>query len=406
MAHRTKIFFFAHAVTMAHFSRPLKWIEGLDTRLYDVYLASHQKFKGLSPKVGVTFLELGCIDAVKFENIVINAEPIYDSITFEKHIQEDIGLMDAIKPDIVIGDFRHSLSVSCRVKKIPYINLTNAYWHPSTKLKFPLPEAPIVRLLGEAMSNFLLAPFLPIAMRLNFFMMTFTLRRSFERAGLRFTDYRKVITDGDITLYCDTPELIPLNKQLTHEHFVGPLIWSMPVEVPGWWKRLNSRKRRIFLTLGSSGPAHSLPMILRALAKLDVEIIVALAGKQLQLPEWANVFVTDYLPMGSACQNSSLVICNGGSPLVHTALSYGVPTIGIVCNNDQLLNMAHIQQRGAGLLMRYWSLSEEKLTTAVTEILSNPRYLQQSRRIQSEFERIDVKARLQNVINQITCRLK
>lgn len=400
MRQRKKVLFFAHAVTMAHFARPLKWIEGLDPELFDIFLASHPKFRNLCPKIGVSFLALNCIDAVKFEHIVVNAAPIYDVKTFDEHIQEDIQLIEQVKPDLVIGDFRHSLTVSCRVKKTKYINLTNAYWHPGIKLRFPLPEAPIVRILGEGPAKLLLGCFLPFALKINFFIMAFALRKAFKKANLKFTDYRQVITDGDVTVYCDTPELVPLKRQLPHEKFVGPLIWSMPVEVPDWWKNLDPNKRRIFITLGSSGQAHSLPMIIHALAKLDVEMIVALAGKRPELPTMPNVFVTDFLPIEAACQNSDLVICNGGSPLVHAALSYGVPTIGIVCNNDQLLNMAHIQKRGAGLLLRYWNLNDKKMRTAVNEILNNPHYLEQSKKIQTEFDAINVKSRLQSAIEE------
>jgi UDP:flavonoid glycosyltransferase YjiC (YdhE family) len=398
MTKRKRILFFAHAVTMAHFARPLKWIEGLDVELFDIYLASHPKFENLSKKVDVTFLEINCIDSAKFEKIVVNAESIYDAGTFEEHIDEDIRLIEKIKPDFVVGDFRHSLTVSCRIKKIKYINLTNAYWSPEIKLRFPLPEAPIVRILGEALAQILIGIFLPLALKISFFKMAFALRKSFKRVNLKFTDYRQVITDGDLTLYCDTPELIPLKKQRSHERFVGPLIWSMSVKVPEWWGNLDPDKKRIFITLGSSGHAHSLPMIIKALGKLDVQIVMALAGKRPKIPAMHNVFVTDFLPIEAACQDADLVICNGGSPLVHSALSYGVPTIGIVCNNDQLLNMAHIQERGAGLLLRYWSLNDKKLMAAVNEILYNPHYRTQSKKIQAEFSAINLRERLQNAI--------
>jgi UDP:flavonoid glycosyltransferase YjiC (YdhE family) len=401
MTERRRILFFAHAVTMAHFARPLKWIEWLDTELLDIYLASHPKFKNLSQKAGITFVDITCIEAAEFERIVVNAEPIYDSKTFEAHISEDIRIIEKIRPDLVIGDFRHSLTVSCRLRKVKYINLTNAYWHPEIRLRFPLPEAPIVRLLGEGVANKLLRPFLPLALKVSFFKMAFLLRKSFKKVNLTFTDYRQVIIDGDITLYCDTPELVPLKTQLSHEKFVGPLIWSMPVALPEWWGSLDPEKRRIFITLGSSGHADSWPMIIQALGKLDAQIIVALAGKRPKLPMLHNVFVADFLPIEPVCQRADLVICNGGSPLVHSALSYGVPAIGIVCNNDQLLNMAHVQKCGAGLMLRFWNLSEEKLTDAVNEILHNPKYLKHAKTIQAEFEAINNKRLMQNAIEML-----
>jgi UDP:flavonoid glycosyltransferase YjiC (YdhE family) len=398
---RKKILFFSHAVTMAHFSRPLKWIEQLDPENYDIYLASDPKFKKLVPKTGVTFLDIHCIDAVQFSEIVGRAAPIYDRATFEAHIQEDMQIMDQVQPDVVIGDFRHSLSVSCRLKKIKYVNISNAYWSPDIALAYPLPEAPVIRALGEKLSASLMGLFIPFVLKLNFFKMAFMLRKSLHKAGLFFSDYRQVIIDGDVTLYCDTPGLIPLKKQEERERFVGPLVWSMPVQLPDWWSQLNPKKKRIFLSLGSSGPADCLPLIIQAVSKLDVELIVARAGKKMELPPLPNVHVTDFLPIEEACQNSDLIICNGGSPMCHAALTYGVPTIGIICNNDQLLNMAHIEKRGAGRMLRYWNLTAEKITNAVTEILENPTYAKSSEAIRSEFNAFNSSSELQNVIEEV-----
>jgi UDP:flavonoid glycosyltransferase YjiC (YdhE family) len=300
----------------------------------------------------------------------------------------------------VIGDFRHSLSVSCRRRKIKYVNITNAYWSLEVMLAPPLPETPIIRVVGETLAKLLLKPLVPLGLRFSFFKMAFVIRKSLRGAGLFFSDYRQLLTDGDVTLYCDTPGLVPLNKQLDRERFIGPLVWSMPERLPDWWERLNPKKKRIFLTMGSSGPADSLPLIISSLSKLDVEVIVALAGRKLNLPSFSNVHITDYLPIKEACQNSDLVICNGGSPMSHAALAYGAPTIGIICNNDQLLNMAHIEKRGAGLMLRYWNLTEKKITASVNEILKNSKYAQNSQAIKVEFDSINVPERLQNVIEE------
>lgn len=399
---RIKILFFSHAVTMAHFTRPLKWIESLDQDRYDIYLASHPKFRSLVTNQQLTFIDVHCIDAAEFAKTVEQGKPIYDRATFEFHVQEDLRVMEQVKPDLVIGDFRHSLSVSCRLKKIKYINLANAYWSPQIKMDYPLPEASIVRSLGESLASVVLAAVLPLALKLSFFKMAFTHRKSFKSAGLSFSDYRQVITDGDVTLYCDTPGMIPLKSQTSREEFVGPLLWSMPVALPTWWSELNENKKRIFLSLGSSGNQSVLPTILKSLAKMDVEVIVALAGKKIDMPDYPNVFVTDYLPMEQACKESDLVICNGGSPMSHAALSYGVPLIGVVSNNDQLLNMSHVVQQGAGLMLRHWNISEKKVTDSVNKIFNNANYFEQSNKIQEQFALLDVDTTLQKIIEENT----
>ena len=51
-----------------------------------------------------------------------------------------------VEPDVVVGDFRLSLSVSARVAGVPYLAITNAYWSPYARQRFPLPELPVVRM--------------------------------------------------------------------------------------------------------------------------------------------------------------------------------------------------------------------------------------------------------------------
>lgn len=398
MGSRKKILFFSHAVTMAHFSRPLKWIECLDAEQYDIYIATHADFKKYLPSDRVTFLNLECIDAKQFSEIVGQARPIYDPATFARHVQEDLGILERIRPDLVIGDFRHSLSVSCRLKKIKYINITNAYWSPQVKLDFPMPEISIVRKLGLGMANYLISPFLKIALKINFFKMAYILRKSFKEADLTFKDYRQVITDGDLTVYCDSPELVPLKKQSAHELFIGPLLWSMPTPLPAWWNSVNPNKPKIFLSLGSSGNSEKLPLILKALSKLDAEVVVALAGKKLDSVTYPNIHTTDYLPMEEACREASLVICNGGSPMSHMALKFGIPTLGIVGNNDQLLNMAHLEKMGAGLTLRFWDLSEEKIIAAAEDLLENPIYRRNAEKMKREFDTMNVENKLRQIV--------
>ncbi len=159
---RKKINFFAHAVTLAQFLHPLKWIEILDLDLYDVYLASQPIFKNWVGGKNIQFIETSSLDPALFTEIVVQDKPIYDRLTFEKHIEEDLQILDRIKPDLVIGDFRHSLTVSSRLRKIKYFNITNAYWSTESKLTYPMPEAPIVHFLGETVYNLTIRPLVPL----------------------------------------------------------------------------------------------------------------------------------------------------------------------------------------------------------------------------------------------------
>ena len=83
--------------------------------------------------------------------------------------------------------------------------------------------------------------------------------------------------------------------------------------------------------------------------------------------------------------------------MTHAALSYGVPTLGIIGNNDQLLNMNHIQKKGAGRTLRYWNLTERNIKYACEELLNNPSYLKSAQDIQKEFSAIDLNKNFQDI---------
>ena len=52
------------------------------------------------------------------------------SSSLDRYVEEDLRLIDSFRPDVVVGDFRVSLAISARKARIPYVNVTNAYWSP------------------------------------------------------------------------------------------------------------------------------------------------------------------------------------------------------------------------------------------------------------------------------------
>jgi UDP:flavonoid glycosyltransferase YjiC (YdhE family) len=395
---KKKIIFFAHAVTMAHFTRPLKWIECLDPDLYQIYLASNPLFEKFLTIPGVKFIPMKCIESKEFLKRVEQCTTIYDATTFEEHIQEDLKIIEQISPDLVIGDYRLSLSVSSRLLKVKYINISNAYWSPDTVLKFPLPESPFIRAVGEPLARLIPLFFIRFIVRFEFFRIVHEISKSLAQVNLKFSDYRQVISDGDITVFCDSPQSVPLKKQKKSEYLVGPVTWSSSAELPPWWEQMDLNKPRLFVSLGSSGDSSLLPLIVQTLSNLDVNVIVATAGQKIQLPTFKNVFISEMFPLEKVCKGASLVICNGGSPMTHGALTYGVPVLGIINNSDQLLNMAHLEKLGAGRMLRSWNLTSKKLLYSVNKILTDKKFQMVAQKMGAEFQSLHVENRLREII--------
>ena len=128
--------------------------------------------------------------------------------------------------------------------------------------------------------------------------------------------------------------------------------------------------------------------------------MVALSGKTIEIPKYENAFIADLLPLKEIIGEFSLVICNGGSPMTHIALASGVPTIGVVCNNDQLLNMIHVEKRNAGLLLRYWNITEKVIEKAVSDILYVKQFTEAAAQIQKEFASQNVTEKINEIIEK------
>jgi UDP:flavonoid glycosyltransferase YjiC (YdhE family) len=143
------------------------------------------------------------------------------------------------------------------------------------------------------------------------------------------------------------------------------------------------------------------PQILQSLAALDVEVIVATAGKAVPGHVPANAHVADFLPGVDAARRAELVICNGGSPTTQQALAAGTPVIGIASNLDQFLNMEAIQRSGAGEIVRADRFNGSKLTKLTRKMLNTSEYGAAARYMGALSSRYDSADRFVNIVRNV-----
>jgi len=295
----------------------------------------------------------------------------YSIDTLRAYLAEDLRLIEQVKPDVVVGDFRLSLSVAARLARVPYIALSNAYWSPYVRDKrFPLPVLPISRALPLPLAEALFRLAQPIAFAQHCAPLN-RLRRDHGLPSLG-NDLRRIYTDADRTLYADVPAAFEMEASMPASHrFIGPIVWSPPVAPPPWWDEVPTDRPIVYVTLGSSGSSQTLGAVLSALADTPLSMLVATAGAPLQRPAPSNAFVAEYLPGQAAAERSRLVICNGGSPTSQQALAAGAPVLGIASNMDQFLNMEAIVRLGAGEVLRADRLNALEVQRRVVALLSN-----------------------------------
>ena len=357
-----RLLFFAEAVTLAHLARPLALIEKLSETDCEIHLACPtNNFRQFLKDFPYPVHDLDSITPAKFRRILDWGLPLFSKARLRQYIKTDLGLIEKIQPDVVIGDLRLSLAISARVAKIHYINITNAYWRPEF---CPIPPLPCLRPFAYVPHQWVepvyrrLIPsiFASHARPFN------QLRRQYGLLELG-DDVRKIYTNGDTVLYADVPEMYPDLPMPENHHFLGPLLWAPPVPEPPWWGEVPDDKPIIYVVAGTSGSAQAFQKVLDYMSNLPVTVIAALGHKQAGVT--GNLFHAPWLDGLKSAQRADLMICNGGVMGCHQAAVAGIPVLGICANMDQFLNMRAAELFGIGRSLRQDEVSEGRLAVGL-----------------------------------------
>ena len=171
-------------------------------------------------------------------------------------------------------------------------------------------------------------------------------------------------------MYPDIPELIPLAHLPASHHFIGPCDWEADIAKPDWWDEvMGSCKPKIFVALGSSGPIEVLPDILRALAQLPAPAIIATSGRT--TVNSPDCYVADFLPYTATIRKSAVLISNGGSTSIYSALAAGIPILAIPSNIDTQLSSQILENSGAGIVLRAEKANSENVLRALQQLIDD-----------------------------------
>jgi UDP:flavonoid glycosyltransferase YjiC (YdhE family) len=384
---RKRVLFVAEAVTLAHVARPLALARGIATDRYEASFACDRRYADFIADEGWPLRPIESIESARFTDALARGRPPYDVAALERYVEQDLAVLHELQPDVVIGDFRLSLSVSARVAGIPYATIASAYWSPFARQRYPVPDHPLVRIAGVAIAQRIFdavrpAAFARYAAPLN------QVRRSRGMPSLG-NDLRRTYTDADFVLYADPPELVALDPLPASHRVLGPVIWSPQVALPAWWDEVPDDKPIVYVTMGSSGSKRDLAAVLDALAGVRCSVMAATASDLPVSHAHPNAFVAKYLPGDAAARRARLVVCNGGSPTSHQSLAAGVPVLGIARNLDQYLNMQGVERAGAGRLLRSDQASPANIACAVVSMLDSPRHAEAAAGLAASFRRQD-----------------
>jgi len=394
-----RVLFVAEAVTLAHAARVFALAQGAERQGFAPILAVDPRFSGLFPPKPWQSENIRSISTEAFLGALANGSPIYDPATLRAYVEEDLALLRKTMPAVVVGDFRLTLSVSARLLSIPYINVTNAYWSPYARQDWCVPSVPWVKYLGFSAANRIFRSI----RKMRFAAHARPLEKLRAEYGLpaKGDDLLRQYSDGDICMYADAPELVPIFDAPSAHRYLGPVAWSPPTPLPTWWSELDPDKKVIYVTLGSSGDRSRLPGIVEALSGLGLSVVVASAGATFAAAARSGVYVAPYLPGDRVVERSALVVCNGGSLTSYQGLMQGVPILALPSNLDQFLNSGYLKASDVGEWIRPERATIPAIREKAAAMLGDSRMRLAAQAMASTIQRYNPDQRLADAIGDL-----
>lgn len=364
-----KILCVAEAVTLAHVARILRVAEELSDSGFSVTLAFDQRYQRFM-QLNLPYRHLPSIDPAVFTGRANSYQFPYTESELRSYLADEKALLDQIRPDLVISDFRLTLPISLHVAKIPHFSLTNGYWLPEFGLGPAIPDLPAFRPLPRFLARLAYAAARPIVYRIN----SAVFNRVAREAGAVAVQgtMLDIYTQGDMRLLADPPGWLDFSAS-PRDCFIGPMAWRAPVDNPAWWPQLDRKKKTIFVSVGSSGSEQAVAAVLAATDGLEVQgqaPQIVISGLELA-PEYQqrSVFSAKFISNPAAMEISQLFISNGGSLSMVDAFRCAVPIIGITSNFDQLINATIIEDKGLGRRFLCRNVQPAELRSAIVQLL-------------------------------------
>lgn len=363
-----RILLFANSVTLTHLVRPLQIANALVAAGHQPVVAAPDRWASILGGWSGPRRRIDCPTPEAFMDALAKGRPVFTEASIRAMVDEDLALIDELRPDVVVGDFRISLGVSARVRGVPYANLINAYWNPAAQvLPWPIPDHLLARLVGVGCAEAVFRLVQPMVRRQQAGPVDAVRRRH----GLpTHGDLRAAYCDADLVLHPDPPGLVPLAGGGPPRTEIGHLAWAPATPLPAWWAGLPPGRSCVYVCMGSSGSVKRLDAIIAGAARTGMPVMVATAGRT-QVAGRAGVFAADWLPGDAAAARARVVVCNGGSPSAYQALAAGAPVLGLATNLDQHLAMGVVERAGLGRRIRSGSVSAAGIAAGITGLLAD-----------------------------------
>ena len=319
-----------------------------------------------------------------------------DQRFLRRQVEDELAILDAYAPALVICDFRLTMYISARLRGIPVVSLLGGRWllqyatQPVEPARTHPSYAMLERLLGASWARSVAKP---VQLR----MVRWKMAPYHALAREHGLELPRDIWDwfiGEHNLILDTEAMGPTGPLPAHFTRVGPIIWNPDMPMPSWMDEIEPDRPLIYVTMGSTGDPELFRLLIDELGKLDCTAVFSTAGQidlsPGELP--ANVRMARFLPGAKVMERAELVIFHGGAGTAYQAIAAGAPAIIIATHLEQEFAGQVFETHGGG---RFYTMGEVKTTPAklvdgIKQVLQDPaRFRAGMEALRQDYDRYD-----------------
>jgi len=231
-------------------------------------------------------------------------------------------------------------------------------------------------------------------------------RRGLGLKPLNGTFFSGMFEKPSLIIQITTPAFeYPRRDQPKYLHFIGPVL-AEPDHVfkpPLWWSDFDSIKPVVLVNQGTLATNLN-DLIVPTIEGLKDQrmLVITIPVKKNQLPELpANVRAEPFIPFDHLLPHIDVMVTNGGYGGTQWALAQGIPIVVAGETEDKIEVASRVEWAGAGINLRRHRPSSSEVREAVIEVLSNPIYRENAKRIQRDFAKYDAPTRAAELLESL-----
>ncbi len=357
---KKRILMDSSAIGLSHLTRLLLIAREFRDRDAQVAFAFKKKDKLLEQE-GYEFFPISDVAITDFSSNIFAA---YTPSFVEQCVEEELKVIKAFQPDVIVGDLRMTAAISSRIAKVPYISVVSSYmtdyFNPVDvmipKEKSALKHA-IASITGRGIQavqkRALATPFRTVA----------------RKYGIKNLVSLYDFLQGDLTLLADLPQFCPLANLPKNFRYIGPLIWEgTNGAIPTYLERRNKSQKLIYATTANTGKEKLIQLVVEAFKDDSAYEVVLTTGAYInpnQFPSAGNIHIERFIPGSQVLKHSVAAIHCGSQGTTYQTMAQGVPAVVLPFNNDQRITAWLIKRQKVGIPLSPANLTGRHVKLAV-----------------------------------------